>query len=76
MRKKLTMLLASLFLVLGTAWADAPVPGQRYRLKNVGTGFYMQANGTSNLQLQEKNRLTSQYFYVENAGGGKYYLKS
>ena len=25
MRKKLTMLLASLFLVLGTAWAQAPV---------------------------------------------------
>ena len=76
MRKKLTMLLASLFLVIGTAWADAPVVGQRYRLKNVGTGLYMQANGTNNLQLQEKNRLTSQYFYVENAEDGKFYLKS
>ena len=76
MRKKLAMLLASLFLVLGTAWADAPVPGQRYRLKNVMTGLYMQANGSSNLQLQEQKYSVLQFFSVENAGEGKFYLKS
>ncbi len=76
MRKKLTMLLASLFLVLGTAWADAPVPGQRYRLKNVMTGLYMQANGSSNLQLQEQKYSVLQFFSVENAEDGKFYLKS
>ena len=48
-----------------------PVVGQRYRLKNEATGLYMQANGTSNLQLQEKNRVTSQYFFIENAADGK-----
>ena len=76
MRKKLTMLMASLFLVLGTAWADAPTPGQRYRLKNVTTGLYMQANGSSNLQLQEQKYSVLQFFSVEDAGDGKFYLKS
>ena len=53
-----------------------PVVGQRYRLRNEATGLYMQANGTSNLQLQKKNRVTTQYFFIENAEDGKYYLKS
>ena len=70
------MLLASLFFVLGTAWADAPVVGQRYRLKNVTTGLYMQANGTSNLQLQKQKYSVLQFFSVEDAGNGKFFLKS
>lgn len=68
--------MASLFLVLGTAWADAPTPGQRYRLRNVMTGLYMQANGSSNLQLQEQKYSVLQFFSVEDAGDGKFYLKS
>ena len=68
--------MASLLLVVGTAWADAPTPGQRYRLKNVTTGLYMQANGSSNLQLQEQKYSVLQFFSVEDAGEGKFYLKS
>ena len=70
------MLMASLFLVLGTAWADAPTPGQRYRLKNVMTGLYMQANGSSNLQLQAGKWSLDQFFRVETADNGQFYLKS
>ena len=48
MRKKLTMLFASLFLVLGTAWAQV-VEGQPYYLKLVGVdNAYIDAkNGVS-----------------------------
>ena len=70
------MLLASLLLVVGTAWADAPTPGQRYRLKNVMTGLYMQANGSSNLQLQAGKWSLDQFFRVETADNGQFYLKS
>ena len=76
MRKKLTMLLVSLFLVTSAVLADAPTPGQRYRLKNVTTGLYMQANGTSNLQLQSKRYSVAQFFRVESAADEKFYLRS
>lgn len=68
--------MASLFLIVGTVWADAPVVGQRYRLKNAMTGLYMQANGSSNLQLQEKKFNVAQVFCIEDAGDGMFYLKS
>ena len=71
--------MASLFLIVGTVWADAPVVGQRYRLKNAMTGLYMQVNATnpsSNLQLQEKKFNVAQVFCIEVAEGGKFYLKS
>ena len=42
MKKKLTMLLASLFLVLGTAWAQfAPTEGKMYALKENKSGLYL-----------------------------------
>lgn len=68
--------MASLFLMVGAVWAEAPQVGQRYRLKNATTGLYMQANGSSNLQLQEKMYSVLQFFRVEAAEGGKFYLKS
>ena len=40
------------------------------------TGLYMQANGSSNLQLQEQKYSVLQFFSVEDAGDGKFYLKS
>lgn len=68
--------MASLFLMVGAVWAEAPQVGQRYRLKNAMTGLYMQANGSSNLQLQEKKFNVAQVFCIEDAGDGKFYLKS
>ena len=42
MRKKLTMLLASLFLVMGTAWAEFnPDPNKPYALKVKDTSLYL-----------------------------------
>ena len=76
MRKRLALLMASLFLMVGAVWADAFQVGQRYRLKNATTGLYMQANGSSNLQLQEKMYSVLQFFRVEAVGDGTFYLKS
>ena len=68
--------MASLFLIVGTVWAEALQVGQRYRLKNATTGLYMQVNGSSNLQLQEKMYSVLQFFRVEAVGDGTFYLKS
>ena len=77
MKKKFTMLLASLFLVMGTLQAEGLIVGQRYRLKNVASGLYMQNMGDDkNLTLQTETFVPTQFFCLEEAENGQYYLRT
>ena len=84
MKKKLTMILASLFLVLGTAWAQfAPTEGKMYALKENTSGLYLDiqtlginepnANATTNnISLNANPRAV----YFEAGNDGKWKLKN
>ena len=74
------MLFAALLACVGVMNAEGLEVGQRYRLKNVASGLYMQnmGNGT-NLKLQEEQYSVTQFFYLEagvDDNAGKYYLKT
>ena len=80
MKKKFTMLLASLFLVMGTAWAQ-PEEGQLYRIKNVATSFYLditstQTNGIKINTLDETSLNQCFYFIPKDTENNVYYIKS
>ena len=79
MRKKFTMLLASLFLTLGTAWA-LPTEGQLYRIKNVVTDYYLDITSTEvggiknkTLDLLDVNQC---FYFIPSETDGKHYIKS
>ena len=77
MRKKFTMLLAALLACVGAMHAEGLTVGQRYRLKNVASGLYMQNMGdNTNLKLQAEKYSVLQFFYLEEAEGGQYYLRT
>ena len=75
MRKKITMLLASLFLCMG-AWAQLTT-GQYYKIKNVTADLYLQVAGdNANMQLRKEAGTVLQLFQLEEADNGQYYIKS
>ena len=77
MRKKFSMLLAALLACVGAMHAEGLTVGQRYRLKNVASGLYMQNMGdNTNLKLQAGKFVPTQFFYLEEAENGQYYVKT
>ena len=71
------MLFAAFLACVGVVKADDLVVGQRYRLKNVASGLYMHSTGLNkNQQLQPEEYSTAQFYYLENAEEGQYYLKT
>ena len=51
--------------------------GKYYKIKNVATGLYLQVSGNNtNMTLQEKSDAKLQIFTLEDAGKGKFYIKS
>ena len=51
--------------------------GKYYKIKNVATGLYLQVSGNNtNMTLQEKSDAKLQIFTLEDAGEGKFYIKS
>ena len=79
MKKKLTMLLASLFLAIGTAWA-LPTEGQLYRIKNVVTGYYLDITSTQVGGIQNKTLdvldVNQCFYFIPSETEGKHYIKS
>ena len=79
MKKKFTMLLASLFLTIGTAWA-LPTEGQLYRIKNVVTGYYLDITSTQVGGIQNKALdvldVNQCFYFIPSETDGKHYIKS
>ena len=51
--------------------------GKYYKIKNVATGLYLQVSGNNtNMTLQKKSDARLQIFTLEDAGEGKFYIKS
>ena len=86
MKKKLTMILASLFLVMGTAWAQfAPEAGKMYALQESTSGLFLdiqtlgvnEANAgstTNNISLNTKPCII--YFEVGTTDNTKWTMKN
>ncbi len=70
-----------MLLVAVTTWAQVtPTTGKWYRIQNVETGFYLKSTrynsqGDGALQVNTEAQEEAQYFSLEAANEGTYYLK-